>query len=145
TSTYPLSLHDALPICARRGTATYAFDEALLVAQGAEALAAFGLRTVYQNDKKYIYGAQRWAKPVGPIEVVPGVMLEASLEDLQGCFNLNSLVAREGNPDPVQVAAFSNLLQSVGLETKWVGYVIDWIDWNGTHPPTARRTPSTWA
>ena len=116
---------------ARRGTATYAFDEALLVAQGAEALAAYGLRTVYQNDKKYIYAAQGWAKPVGPIEVVPGVMLEASLEDLQGRFNLNSLADREGNPDPVQVAAFSNLLQSVGLETKWVGYVIDWIDWNG--------------
>src|SRR6266446_10409783 len=117
---------------ARRGTATYAFDQALLIAQGAEALAAYGLRQIRQNDQSHTtYPAQGWAKPVGPIEVVPGVMLEASLEDLQGRFNLNSLVDREGNPDPVQVAAFSSLLQSVGLETKWVGYVIDWIDWNG--------------
>jgi general secretion pathway protein K len=116
---------------ARRGTATYAFDEALLVAQGAEALAAYGLRTNYQNDKKYTYAAQGWAKTV-VIEVLPGVMLQASLEDLQGRFNLNSLVDSQGNPDPVQVAAFTNLLQSVGLEPKWVGYLIDWIDWNGT-------------
>ena len=100
---------------ARRGTATYAFDEALLVAQGAEALAAYGLRAIWQNDKKYTYAAQGWGKPVLPIEVVPGVMLEPSLEDLQGRFNLNSLVDSQGNPDPVQVTAFSNLLQSVGL------------------------------
>ena len=117
---------------ARRGTATYAFDEALLVAQGAEALAAYGLRTIWQNDKKYTYAAQGWGKPVLPIEVVPGVMLEPSLEDLQGRFNLNSLVDSQGNPDAVQVTAFTNLLQGVGLEPKWAGYIIDWIDSNIT-------------
>ena len=117
---------------ARRGTATYALDEALLVSQGAEALAAYGLRTIYQNDPKHTYAAQGWGKPIGPLEVVPGVMLEASLEDLQGRFNLNSLVDTHGNPDPVQVSAFTNLLTSVGLEPKWAGYVIDWIDGNGT-------------
>ena len=31
---------------ARRGTATFSFDEALLVGQGAEALAAYCLKTV---------------------------------------------------------------------------------------------------
>ena len=119
-------------LSARRGTATYAFDEALLVAQGAEALAAYGLRTIYQNDQKHTYAAQGWARPVGPLEVVPGVMLEASLEDLQGRFNLNNLVDPQGSPDPVQVTAFSNLLAGVGLEAKWVGYIIDWIDSNIT-------------
>lgn len=117
---------------ARRGAATYSLDEAVLVAQGAEALAAYGLRTIYQNDPKHTYAAQGWGKPVGPIEVVPGVMLEASLEDLQGRFNLNNLVDTQGNPDALQVTAFSNLLASVGLESKWVGYIIDWIDWNNT-------------
>ena len=33
-----------------------------------------------------------WDTPVGPIEVVPGVTLEAQLEDMQGRFNLNWLV-----------------------------------------------------
>ena len=82
----------------RRGTATFAFDEALLVGQGAEALAAYGLKTVMQNSKAGtsgtvdVYPAQPWAQPVGPLEVVPGVTLEASLEDMQGRFNLNWLV-----------------------------------------------------
>ena len=41
---------------ARRGMATYAFDEALLVQQGAEALAAYGLREVWRSDQQYTYG-----------------------------------------------------------------------------------------
>ena len=34
---------------ARRGSATFDFDEALLVGEGAEALAAYGLRAVMQQ------------------------------------------------------------------------------------------------
>jgi general secretion pathway protein K len=118
---------------ARRGTATFAFDESLLVAQGAEALAAYGLRQLWQNDQKHMfYLGQGWDKAIGPLEVVPGVMLQASLEDLQGRFNLNNLVKNDGTPDVVQVAAFQALLEEVGLETKWAGYLIDWIDRDGT-------------
>ena len=114
----------------RRGTATYAFDQALLIAQGAEALAAYGLRQIRQNDQSHTYPGQGWGKPVGPIEVVPGVMLEASLEDLQGRFNLNNLVKNDTTPDPVQLQAFIQLLAMSGLETKWAGYIVDWIDGN---------------
>jgi general secretion pathway protein K len=113
---------------ARRGASTYAFDESLLVAQGAEALAAYGLRQIRQSDPTHIYPGQGWDKPLGPIEVVPGVMLEASLEDMQGRFNLNNLVKSDGTPDITQVNAFVSLLQLVGLEPKWAGYLIDWID-----------------
>jgi general secretion pathway protein K len=85
-------------MAARRGTATFSFDEALLVGQGAEALAAYGLKTVMQSSKAGtsgtidVYPSQPWAQPVGPLEVVPGVTLEASLEDMQGRFNVNWLV-----------------------------------------------------
>jgi general secretion pathway protein K len=113
---------------ARRGTATYAFDESLLIHQGAEALAAYGLRQIYQSDPTHIYPGQGWDKALGPIEVVPGVMLEASLEDMQGRFNLNNLVKRDGTPDITQVNAFVQLLAMLGLEPKWAGYLIDWID-----------------
>jgi general secretion pathway protein K len=124
---------------ARRGTATYAFDQAMLIHQGAEAIAAFGLRQIVQQDAKQLYIGQGWDKPYGPLEVVPGVMLEASLEDLQGRFNLNSLVNSNGQPDAVQVAAFTKLLELVGVEPKWVGYVVDWIDYDGnpTNPDGA--------
>jgi general secretion pathway protein K len=116
---------------ARRGVATYAFDQSILIAQGAEALAAYGLRQIVQSDPKQLYPGQGWDKPLGPIEVVPGVMLEASLEDLQGRFNLNNLVKTDGTPDLAMVAAFNQLLALLGLEEKWTGYIIDWIDMDG--------------
>lgn len=115
---------------ARRGTATYAFDESILIQQGAEALAAYGVRQIHQSDPSHIYVGQGWDKPLGPVEVVPGVMLEASLEDLQGRFNLNNLVQSNGTPDPGYVAAFTNLLALVGLEPKWTGFLLDWIDYD---------------
>jgi general secretion pathway protein K len=143
---------------ARRGTATFAFDEALLVGQGAEALAAYGLKAVMQNSKAGaggtvdVYPSQPWAQPVGPLEVVPGVTLEATLEDMQGRFNLNWLVDSgqasagapnsttgmgNGNPatpggtpgpDAGAVKAFNNLLESLGIDPKWTDMIIDWID-----------------
>jgi general secretion pathway protein K len=113
---------------ARRGAATYAFDQSVLIAQGAEALAAYGLRSIRQSDPTHIYPGQGWDKPFGPLEVVPGVMLEASLEDLQGRLNLNNLVNKDGTPNTDYVNAFTQLLEMLGLETKWAGYLVDWID-----------------
>jgi general secretion pathway protein K len=112
----------------RRGGATYAFDQALLVQQAAEALAAYGLRLAHQADAQHTYPSQGWGQPVGPVEVVPGVMLTAQLEDLQGRFNLNNLVKEDGTPDTTQVTAFQQLLEMLGLEPKWAGYMVDWID-----------------
>jgi general secretion pathway protein K len=60
--------------------------------------------------------------------VVPGVMLEASLEDLQGRLNINNLVNNDGTPNADYVSAFTQLLEMLGLETKWAGYLVDWID-----------------
>ena len=123
---------------ARRGTATLSFDEALLVSQGAEALAAYGLRTVMQSSKPGaggqvdVYAGQPWAEPVGPLEVVPGVTLEANLEDMQGRFNLNWLVGftgvTAGKPDPIALEAFRTLLQLTNVDPKWADMMVDWID-----------------
>lgn len=114
---------------ARRGTATYAFDQSILIGQGAEALAAYGVRQLVQKDaKNYVYVGQGWDKPYGPLEIVPGVMLTAYLEDMQGRFNLNSLVDTTGRPNLTQVAVFKALLAAVGLEEKWAGLLVDWID-----------------
>ena len=117
-------------MAARRGTATFAFDESIMVAEGAEALAAYGIRQFFQADPNNVYRGQGWDKPVGPMEVVPGVMLQASLEDMQGRLNLNNLVQKDGTPDPLYVAAFTKLLELVGLETKWALMLVDWIDYD---------------
>jgi|SRR6185437_13545002 len=113
---------------ARRGASTLAFDQSVLIAEAAEALAAYGLREVHRSDSQHTYLGQGWDKPVGPIEVVPDVMLTASLEDLQGRFNINSLVNPDDTPNQTNIAAFQQLLASVGIEPKWAGYVVDWID-----------------
>jgi general secretion pathway protein K len=115
-------------MAARRGTATFAFDQSIMIGEGAEALAAFGIRQFFQADPSTVYLGQGWDKPVGPMEVVPGVMLEATLEDMQGRLNLNNLVGKDGTPDPVYVPAFTKLLELVGLETKWAPMIVDWID-----------------
>ena len=113
---------------ARRGAATYALDNTILVGEAAEALAAWGLRSTAQADKTHIYIGQGWDKPVGPVEVVPGVMLTAQLEDVSGRFNVNSLVNSDGTPNKVALAAFQQLLNSLQIEPRWAGYLVDWID-----------------
>jgi general secretion pathway protein K len=117
-------------MAARRSTATFAFDQSIMIGEGAEALAAFGIRQFFQANPNSVYIGQGWDKPVGPMEVVPGVMLEASLEDMQGRLNINNLVKKDGTPDPVYVAAFTKLLLLVGLETKWAPMLVDWIDFD---------------
>jgi len=123
---------------ARRATATLSFDEALLVSEGAEALSAYGLKAVLSGSKAGTTGVadvtaqQPWAQPVGPIEVVPGVTLEAQLEDMQGRFNLNWLVGYQdpiaGKPDPTALTAFRKLLELSQVDPKWADMVVDWID-----------------
>ena len=113
---------------ARKGAAVLALDQSVLVGEAAEALAAYGLRLVWRSDKNNIYIGQGWDKPVGPVEVVPDVMLTASLEDLSGRFNLNSLVNADGTVNQTNFAAFQQLLSYLDIEPKWAGYMVDWID-----------------
>jgi general secretion pathway protein K len=115
-------------MAARRGAAAIAFDEGLLVAEAAEAFAAYGLRADLRAGNQYDYPGEAWAKPVGPIEVTPGVQLEASLEDMQGRFNLNNLVDQNGVDDADSIRIFQRLLEMVGLEPKWAQLMADWID-----------------
>lgn len=115
-------------MAARRGAAAIAFDEGLLVAEAAEAFAAYGLRAHLRAGNQYDYPGEAWAKPVGPIEVTPGVQLEASLEDMQGRFNLNNLVDQNGVDDADSIRIFQRLLEMVGLEPKWAQLMADWID-----------------
>ena len=81
---------------ARRGTATFAFDQSLEVAKAAEAIAAYVLRRTRQTNATATYKGQYWSTPYGPLDLVPGVTLEAWLDDTQGRFNLNNLVNGDG-------------------------------------------------
>ena len=58
---------------ARRAAATFDFDQALLIAEGAEALAAYGLQQqAKQNLRLHLPVGQAWSQPLPPAEVSPG-------------------------------------------------------------------------
>ncbi|MGH8227712.1 MAG: type II secretion system minor pseudopilin GspK [Steroidobacteraceae bacterium] len=115
-------------LTARRGQGTMDFGQGILAAQAAEAMAAYALRKSIQQDSSEIDLAQPWSQPYGPVELAPGISLQASLEDLQGRFNLNDLVNAAGVIDRSELQAFENLLGILGLESKWGPLIADWID-----------------
>jgi general secretion pathway protein K len=113
---------------ARRGTATFAFDQSVQVAMAAEAIGAYALQQSRKLSPTTTYLSQPWATPYGPVDLIPGVTLEAWLEDAQGRFNLNNLVNGDGTTNAAAVTLFENLLTILGLETKWAPMMADWID-----------------
>jgi general secretion pathway protein K len=113
---------------ARRGTATFAFEQSLEVSKAAEAIAAYALRATKQQNHATTFPAQKWSTPYGPVDLVPGVTLEAWLVDTQGRFNLNNLVNADGTTNEDAVLVFANLLTILGLEPKWAPMMADWID-----------------
>jgi general secretion pathway protein K len=113
---------------ARRGTATFAFEQSLEVSKAAEGIAAYVLRLTRQKYHTTTYPGQPWSTPYGPVDLVPGVTLQARLSDTQGRFNLNNLVNADGTTNPDGVALFENLLTILGLEPTWAPMMADWID-----------------
>jgi general secretion pathway protein K len=147
----------------RRAVSIMATEQAFHFGMGAEALAAdvltqsmqgvqmgpngqaqttsSGTTTTTSGNSNQVTLAQAWAQPTQPMPITPendpegepiGV-LQGSLEDMQGRFNLNNLahvVNLNGQvmEDPVPLQQFQRLLVAVGLEPKWAGIARDWID-----------------
>ncbi len=87
------------------------------VALGAEAWAADFLRKDAQESQTDHLG-ETWAKPLPPLPVGEGIgVVEGRLEDMQGRFNINSLVVRtDGTTNPVAVKQLERLLAMRGIE-----------------------------
>ncbi len=122
-----LAYHNAMT--ARRTIGALDYDRALLVTEGTEAFAAYALQQTFQAQPNTTDLEQPWARPIGPIPVAPGVTLQASLEDLQGRFNLNNLIDSDGvTVNTQQLNAFRRLLTLVGLRPQWADDFVNWID-----------------
>jgi general secretion pathway protein K len=127
-------------LAARRGIAVFTIAQSLAIAEGAEAMAAYALRDNRQKNPQIVAPNQAWAKPYGPVEMEAGAVLEASLEDQAGKFNLNSLVmANPGGAGQVAGAVvlvqnkdaynqFVTLLTDLNINTDYAARVVDWID-----------------
>ena len=116
---------------ARRASTVFGADQSLLVAEGAEAMAAYVLKQSGPNNTQDALN-QPWAQSYGPFQLLPGVTLDfLQLEDQQGKFNINNL-APGGTTNATSVAEFTRLLAALGLESKWAPLIADWIDSNDT-------------
>jgi len=68
-----------------------------------------------------------WAKIDKALDI-DGGLLKVTVEDLQGRFNLNNLLDKEGRPSKPDLARFRNLLALLELDPELVQPVVDWID-----------------
>jgi len=114
----------------RRSATLFSLDQGFEVAMGAEAWAADILRKDKMGGSRTDDFTEAWATPIPPIPV-DGGEVAGQLEDMQGRFNLNSLVKLENNvlvKDEAAVQRFKNLLQILELEDKWADLIVDWMD-----------------
>lgn len=114
----------------RRSANAFAMDQGYEVALGGEAWAADSLRRDKQQSGKTDDFTEEWATPIPPIPIEGG-QFEGQLEDMQGRFNLNSLVVAQGDKlivDDNAVKRFERLLEILELETRWAKIIADWID-----------------
>jgi general secretion pathway protein K len=111
----------------RRSFSVLSLEQGLQYGFGGEAFAAQVLLKDSQ-DSQQDFLAEAWATPLPPIPI-DGGQVEVSLEDMQGRFNLNSLIdPNTGAANPDMVEQFRRLLEIVGLEDKWAGLLVDWLD-----------------
>ncbi len=108
--------------------------QATLYTDGVEAWAAQLLRRD-RLDNQVDHAEEDWATILPPIPVEGG-SISGAIEDLQGRFNLNSLVVN-GKAEPKAVARFKRLLealrglnpdQAAKLDDELAAVLIDWLD-----------------
>ncbi|MBB6092089.1 general secretion pathway protein K [Povalibacter uvarum] len=114
----------------RRTVTMFSLDQGFQIAMGAEAWAADILRKDTLGGSKVDDFTEEWAMPMPPIPV-DGGEVSGGLEDMQGRFNLNSLVKFENGTlvrDDEAVERFKLLLGILELEEKWADMIVDWLD-----------------
>ncbi len=116
----------------RRTMTTFSIDQAFQVAVGAEAWVADVLRQDAQQSAESDDYTEAWAMRLPPLPIEGGE-LTGHVDDMQGRFNLNSLVTWDQTngelvTDPAALARFTDLLEILEIETKWAGMIADWID-----------------
>jgi len=102
-------------------------------ALGMETIALLALRKDAENNKTD-HRMEDWNKPVqfpAP-DGAEGDMISGRIEDLQGRFNLNNLVDKDGIIVPQQLQQFKRLLTLLDLPAGLADRVADWIDADST-------------
>jgi len=95
-------------------------DQAINYALGAEYWAGVELGNDARQNS-YDYLKENWAYDLPPLPI-DGGYINGKLQDLQGRFNLNSVL------DPLQAERLMRLCQAVNVEPDFIPALQDWID-----------------
>ena len=109
----------------RRAAGNASLDQALQAQAGAEAVGAWILADDTNQTDDF---TEKWRLPQGPVELVDGVSIAGQITDLDGRFNLNSLVDDQGAKDAVAVEIFRRLLRTLDIPEQKADLVVDYID-----------------
>ncbi len=101
-------------------------NQALQYAYGAEELARQLLFDDFSISGPGVdHLEETWAQAVLPFKLDEGGYLEAQVKDLNGCFNVNSLIGASGNDN---LARLKRLFQSVDVDRGLADLIKDWVD-----------------
>src|SRR5690606_12860014 len=100
--------------------------QAYAYALGAEDWAAQILRRDKQGSATDAL-TEAWATPIAGLPIEGG-QLGGQLEDMQGRFNLNSLIQNDGTPNQSAANQFRRLLNALGIDAPLEKSVADWLD-----------------
>jgi general secretion pathway protein K len=112
----------------RRSANLFSLDQGFEIALGAEAWAADFLRKDAQQSQQDTL-AEVWAQALPPLPIDEGIgTIEGRLEDMQGRFNLNNLLFKDGTPNTAAVEQLTRILTMLEIEPSWATIIADWID-----------------
>lgn len=101
-------------------------DQAIQVALGAESWVA----TILSQDLAETptdHLGEIWASNLPGLPIDGGEVFGV-IEDLQGRFNINNLVDQNGQVDQQSLEQYERLLKALGLDPRFVGITVDWLD-----------------
>lgn len=110
----------------RRAANVLEYDQAMLYVVGIEAWAGQILRKDAQDSQTDTLD-EDWATQLPPIPI-DGGQLAGAAEDMQGRFNVNSLLDGNGGIDQVALERFRRLLASLELDPELAERLADWLD-----------------
>ncbi len=123
-----LAWNNALDV--RRTMVLLFHEQGAQVALGAESW----IRNILRDDaieSQTDHLGELWASELPGLPVdndsVQGAVT-GNIEDLQGRFNVNNLIAPNGEVDEIVLEQFIRLLLALGLDTRFAGATADWID-----------------
>lgn len=79
------------------------------------------------RDNAVDHPGESWATPAEPLAIEDGA-LALTIDDLQGRFNINNLINRQGQLQSDELGRFRRLLTVLGLPQRYAAELQDWLD-----------------